>query len=419
MSQIHKKFTDAQVKEFLQKYLNKEVERKYLQEILGIGKSRFFEIIQSYRKNPNTFSVDYKRSADAKRIAPEIKNNIIKELAKDKPAIENKNIPLYRYNYSYVQRELEEKYGQSAAVSTIINYAKAYGFYLPKRHKPKAHDREVLTTHAGELIQHDASYHLWAPDSGVKWTLITSLDDYSRFMLYAQFVDHESSWSHIQALQSIVVKYGTPLAYYTDCHSIFRYVKGRDQRHMSFEKFTDDVDPQWKKVIKDCHIKPVYALSPQAKGKIERPYGWLQDHLIRTSIRENVKDINHAQRILNSERDHYNYKQFHSTTKQIPSQRFNSALQSNKSLFRSFVIPAPFLSLRDIFALRCQRFVDNYHSVTIKNLHIKLSNVEPRYPVDVRIYILDRDFYELRFWYNAKLIKVQRIKIKDFLPVHF
>ena len=131
MSQIHKKLTDAQVKEFLQKYLNKEVERKYLQEILGIGKSRFFEIIQSYRKNPNTFSVDYKRSADAKRIAPEIKNNIIKELAKDKPAIENKNIPLYRYKYSYVQRELEEKYGQSAAVSTIIKYAKAYGFYLP------------------------------------------------------------------------------------------------------------------------------------------------------------------------------------------------------------------------------------------------------------------------------------------------
>ena len=418
-TQIHKKFNNEQVKELLQKYLNREVERKYLQEILNIGKSRFFELIQAYRNDPKAFSVEYKRSRPARSIAPEIKDNIVKELAIDKKAIQNKDIPLYRYNYSYVQKRLKKNYQQSAALSTIIQHAKANGFYLPKRNKPKAHDREVLTTHAGELIQHDASYHLWAPDAKVKWTLITSLDDYSRFMLYAQLVDHESSWSHIQALQSVVVKHGTPLAYYTDCHAIFRYVKGRDQRYMSFEKFTDDVDPQWKMVVKDCNIKPIYALSPQAKGKVERPYGWLQDHLVRTCIRENVKEINHAQRILNYERDRYNYKQIHSTTQEIPSQRFNSALEAKKSLFRSWTIPTPFISLRDIFALRCQRFVDNYHSVTIKNLHVKLSDVESRYPVDIRIYILGRDFYELRFWHNSKLIKVERIKIKDFLPVHF
>ena len=417
--QIHKKFNDQQVKELLQKYLNKEIERKYIQEILGVGKSRLFELLKAYRTNSRKFSVEYKRSGEAKRIAPEIQNNIIKELAIDKKAIRNKDIPLYRYNYSYVQKRLKKNYKQTAALSTIIQYAKTNDFHLPKRKKPKSHDREVLTTHAGELIQHDASYHLWAPDSKVKWVLITSLDDYSRFMLYAQFVERESSWTHIQALQSIVLKYGTPLAFYTDCHAIFRYIKGRDQRHMSFQKFTDDVDPQWKQVIKDCNIKPIYALSPQAKGKIERPYGWLQDHLVRTCIRENVKEIKHAQRILNYERERYNYKQVHSTTREIPSFRFNSALKAKKSLFRSWVIPTPFLSIRDIFALRCNRFIDNYHSVSISNLRVKLSDVEPRYPVDIRIYILGHDFYELRFWYRGNLIKVQRSKIKGFLPVHF
>lgn len=418
-TQIHTKFTNEQVKELMQKYVTKEIERKYLQEILGIGKSRFFELVQSYRNNPEAFSVEYKRSGQTRSIDPEIKNNIIKELAIDKKAIQNKDIPLYRYNYSYVQKRLERHYGQTAALSTIIQHAKANGFYLPQRNKPKAHDREVLTTHAGELIQHDASYHLWAPDSGTKWTLITSLDDYSRFMLYAQLVERESSWAHIQALQSVVVKYGSPLAYYTDCHSIFRYVKGRDQRHMSFERFTDDVDPQWKMVMKDCNIKPIYALSPQAKGKIERPYGWLQDHLIRTCIRENVKEIGHGQRVLNYERERYNYHQLHSTTREIPSRRFNSALETKKSLFRSWTIPKPFLSLKDIFALRAQRFVDNYLSVTINNFKFKLTDVEPQQPVDIRIYILDHDLCELRFWYQGTLIKVERIKNKDFLPVHF
>lgn len=418
-TQIHTKFTTEQVKELMQKYLNKQVERKYLQQVLGVGKSRFFELVQSYRDNPETFSVDYKRSSEAKRIAPAVQKNILKELAIDKNAIKNKDVPLYRYNYSYVQKRLERHYDQTAAVSTIINYAKANGFYLPKRNRPKAHDREVLTTHIGELIQHDASYHLWAPDSKTKWVLITSLDDYSRFLLYAQLVERESSATHIQALQSVVVKHGAPMSYYTDCHAIFRYIKGRDQRHHSFEKFTDDVDPQWKMVMKDCGINPIYALSPQAKGKIERPYGWLQDHLIRTCIRENVKDIGHGQRVLNYERDRYNYHQVHSTTREIPARRFNSAKEAKKSLFRPWVVPSPFISLKDIFALRAERIVDNYHSVSLNNVTFKLPDVEPRRPVDIRIYILNDKFCELRFWYNAKLIKVERLENKDFLPVHF
>ena len=418
-TQIHTKFNTAQVKELLGKYLNKEIERKYIQQILGIGKSRFFEIIQTYRSDPESFSVDYKRSSSTRSISPEIKNSIIKELSIDKKAIQNKEIPLYKYNYSYVQKRLEKKYGQTVALNTIINHAKTNNLYLPKRPKRKSHEREVLTTHAGELIQHDASYHLWAPDSGVKWALITSLDDYSRFMLYAQLVERESTVAHIQALQSVVTKYGTPLAYYTDCHSIFRYIKGRDQRHKVYEKFTDDVDPQWKQVIKECSIKPIYALSPQAKGKIERPYGWLQDHLVRTCIRDNVKDIAHAQRILNYERDQYNYRRIHSTTREIPNRRFNSALEAKKSLFRTWTIPRPFLSYKDIFALRIEKPTDNYHCVNFCNLRIRLPEVESRRSVDIRAYVLDKDFYELRFWYNAKLIKVERLELKGFLPVHF
>jgi len=59
-TQIHTKFTNDQVKELLGKYLNHSVERKYLQEILGIKKSRFFELVQAYRNNPETFSIEYK-----------------------------------------------------------------------------------------------------------------------------------------------------------------------------------------------------------------------------------------------------------------------------------------------------------------------------------------------------------------------
>jgi hypothetical protein len=76
--QIHTKFTNEHVKKLIQKYLSKEIERKYRQQILGIGKFRFFELIQAYRNNPESFSLEYKRSTEAKRIAPKIQDNILK-----------------------------------------------------------------------------------------------------------------------------------------------------------------------------------------------------------------------------------------------------------------------------------------------------------------------------------------------------
>ncbi|MGB9736420.1 MAG: hypothetical protein ACP5QW_05015 [bacterium] len=45
MTQIHKRFTDEQVIDFIRRYLNKQIERKYIQEILGISKRRFFMLI--------------------------------------------------------------------------------------------------------------------------------------------------------------------------------------------------------------------------------------------------------------------------------------------------------------------------------------------------------------------------------------
>ena len=132
-----------------------------------------------------------------------------------------------------------------------------------------------MTSYIGELIQHDSSHHKWSPYATDKWYLITSLDDHSRKLLYAELVEEEISWDHISALESVVLGYGTPYAYYTVCHSIFRFVQGGESIWQKHYLVTDDVDPQWKRILRECHIEPRYALSPQAKGEVERPYGWL------------------------------------------------------------------------------------------------------------------------------------------------
>jgi hypothetical protein len=418
MPQLHKKFIDSQVKELLERYLRQTIERSYVQKILGIGKARFFALLGRYRKNPQGFSIQYQRTTPPRSIAPQIEKNILKELAIEKKLIQNQDVPLYSYNYTYIQNRLQSTYNQKVSVPTIIHRAKKYGFFLKKPHRT-AHDRQVLTHYAGELIQHDSSFHLWAPAAGQKWYLITTLDDFSRFILYAKLFQQETTWGHILALQTVFLAHGLPLSYYVDSHSIFRFVRGRDELHYQHHLQTEEADPQWKQVLDDCGVKVIYALSPQAKGKIERPYGWLQDHLVRSCVRDNVTDIRQAQPILHHEIHRYNYHQVHSTTLEIPSLRFQKALSHHQSLFRPFSVKPPYKSVKDIFCLRLQRTADAYRRISLHTLQLQINGVNPRDVLNLRLYPLNATVSELRCWRAHTLLDVLTIKNTDLRGVHF
>lgn len=418
MAQLHKKFTDSQVKEMLQRYLNNEIERPYIQQILGIGKTRFFALLKSYQADRAGFSIQYRRQTKTRFIAPVIESNILKELTIEKRLIQDKDVPIRSYNYSYVKTRLETDYGHKVSLPTIINRARKHGFSLRKP-KRSVHDREVLTHYTGQLIQHDASWHLWAPAAREKWWLITSLDDFSRLILYAELLKSQTSWSHILALQSVFLKYGLPFSYYVDSHSIFRFVQGRDSIWRDHHKVTDQVDPQWKQVLADCGVKVIYALSPQAKGKIERPYQWLQDHLVRTCVRANTTDIRQARTFLRQEIQRYNFRQVHSTTLEVPFFRFQRALKEKQSLFRQFQIKPPYKSVKDIFCLRLDRTVDAYRRVSLNNRLLPINHANPGDTLNVRLYPMPNGLTELRFWHNDHLLDVQQLKTIDLKGVQF
>lgn len=270
--QLHKRFSTKEVKMLLKKYLTENVKLMYILEILKITQRRFFQLLKSYRKDPEDFSIEYKRKRPTRRISERIEKNIITELKIEKGLIEDKDIALTSYNYSYIKDRLKKKYHQEVSLSTIINRAKREGFYKAKKQEKKAHDREVSTQYIGQLIQHDSSHHKFSPYADERWCLITSLDDYSRLLLYARMVEKELSWHHIVALEYVFLTYGIPFRYYVDSHSIFRFVQGRDSMWRKHYLITDEVDTQWKMVLDECKVNITYALSPQARGKVERPY---------------------------------------------------------------------------------------------------------------------------------------------------
>jgi hypothetical protein len=417
-NQLHKNFTDDQVKSLFEKYSKKEIKLNYILQILHIKRSRFFELLTRYRKDPDNFSIQYKRNISNYRINREIEANIIQELKIEKDLIKNKDIPIKWYNYSYIKDLLEQKYSQRVSLPTIIDRAKRNNFYF-LRPKRKAHDREVITNYPGELIQHDSSHHRFAPYAE-KWYLITSLDDYSRLILYACLVERETTWEHILALEAVLLKYGFPLAYYVDSHSIFRFVQGRDSFWRNHYKLTDEANPQWKQVLDDCRVKVTYALSPQAKGKIERPYRWIQDRLVRTCYRENIRDIKEAQLILNNLVQKYNYRIVHSSTGEIPYIRFQRAIREKRTLFREFTISPPFKSTKDIFCLRINRMVNSYRKVSINNLELKVPKAPLHESIQLRI-TPDKEsgLSEVRFWHKNELLGMQKVKNSELNLVQF
>jgi len=419
MKQLHKKFTDYQIKELITRYLKKKIARKYIQEILGIKKTRFFALVKRLKDDPKNFSISYSRRIPTRKMDPDIEKNIVKELKIEKDLIQNKDIPIKWYNYSYIKDLLEQKYGQKISLPTIIDRAKRNNFYFSKPER-KAHDREILTNYPGELIQHDSSHHQFAPYADSKWYLITSLDDYSRLILYAVLVERETAWEHILALEHVLLKYGFPLAYYVDSYSAFRFVQGRDSYWRNHYKLTDEANPQWKQVLDDCGVKIIYALSPQAKGKIERPYRWIQDRLVRACYRENIRDIKVAQLILNNLIQKYNYQWIHSTTGEIPYIRFQRAIKEKRSLFREFTIRPPFKSTKDIFCLRVDRMVNSYRKISINNLELRVPSAPLHERIRLRI-VPDKEsgLSEVRFWHEDELLSIQKVKNSELNLVHF
>lgn len=319
MAHIHKKFSTEQVKILLTSYQQGHITRSEIEKTLGIGKTRFFALLKQMNEDPQSFSLDYQRH-NQPRLSIETEEKIKFELLRERELIQNKDLPISGYNYAALNDRLK-KAGIQVSTTTIIKRAKQLDCYIPHKRKKSPHDREVITAAAGDLIQHDASWHKWSPYAEQKWTLITSLDDYSRMLLYADFVESETSWAHIRAAQVLMQSFGIPHQYYVDNLRIFRFVQHRDSVWKNLVLGTDDVNTQWRQGLSLMNTQVIYALSAQAKGKIERPYRWLQDRLVRSCALEHISSIADARQILREEVHRYNYLQFHSTTKEIPAVR--------------------------------------------------------------------------------------------------
>ena len=424
MAQLHNNFSDDQVKQYLGWYIDGSMSRDDICNHLGIRCSRFYELLTKYKADPLKFSVVYGRDYANRKKDRAVTVAIRKELELEKSFIDNPNMPIMFYNYASIRDAVADATGSNLTAQTVINYAKKWGFYIERPKRRNGHTREVLTDMVGMLLQHDASLHQWSPyvfqsnGKPLKWSLITTIDDHSRKLLYANLFEHESSWAHIQSTESVVMEYGVGLQYYSDNHAIFRYVSNRDANGLSAANYTrvlgtDDVVPQWKQCVEATGMKVAYALSPEAKGKIERPYRWLQDRIVRRAAREHARSIEAVRLILSQEVDRYNNRQVHSTTGEIPSVRFLNALNDGRTVFKPLDVnkaKPPVTSTKDIFCLRTERKVNGYGQISIAGIQLSVPGHWPDGTVIALHIIPDQALTEIRFLKQDVVLGYQQIE---------
>ena len=122
--QLHRRFSTEEVKVLLQKYLDEKVKLTYIVEILNITRRRFFQLLRDYKEDPDNFSIQYKRKRATRKITEDVEKNIVNELREEKKLIEDKEIPITFYNYSYIKDQIYQSYGQKVSLPTIIKRAK-------------------------------------------------------------------------------------------------------------------------------------------------------------------------------------------------------------------------------------------------------------------------------------------------------
>ena len=167
-------------------------------------------------------------------------------------------------------------------------------------------------------------------------------------------------------------------------------------------------------------VDVTFALSPQAKGKIERPYRWLQDRIVRTCALEKLTTIDEARDVLREEVDRYNNHQVHSTTGQIPTIRFEEARRQGNSLFRPFALPKQYTSPKDVFCLREKRTTNGYRRISLFGHEVSVPKVPVREEVEVHL-VPDatKGILDVRIWWESRIVHSVVYPLKEFPRVHF
>jgi hypothetical protein len=276
----------------------RQVDKKMLNmrkasEELGISLRQAKRIRKRYLREGEIGLISKHRGkVSPNRIDPKLKNAVIQILKREEYT---------GFGPTFAQEKLKQRHGYYLSDETIRKWMVQEGLWKAKKQRErKVYQRRVRRARFGELLQGDGSRHAWFEKRGEECTLVLFVDDATSKITVGRFVLAETTESYQEILEEHLSKYGRPLGLYVDKHSIFR-----TSRENSCAKETET---HFGRVLRELDIELICAHSPQAKGRVERANGVLQDRLIKEMRIRGISTIEAANEFLPLFIEEYNEK---------------------------------------------------------------------------------------------------------------
>ena len=177
---------------------------------------------------------------------------------------------------------------------TLRRWRMAKGQHTVRQRKAKHRQWRERKACFGQMVQMDGSHHDWFEGRGPKCVLMVRVDDATNRMR-ARFFEEETTRASYDVLEGWIKKHGLPVSLYVDRDSIYRC---EGEASLAEQLAGKEPQTQFGRAMEQLGIKLILAHSPQAKGRVERMNGTLQDRLVKEMRRAGIKDLAGANRFL-------------------------------------------------------------------------------------------------------------------------
>ena len=345
-------------------------------ETMGVSERHTKRLLAAYRKHGAVALAHGNRGRRPHNAIPEAAAAAVVRLASNGYA---------GANHSHFTELLREREGIDLSRPTVRRILVKAGIGSPRSRRFQQHRfRRRRMPQEGMLVQIDGSQHPWLEDRGPKLTLLIAVDDATGTVAQAVFRTTEDTRGYLVLLEGLVRQWGIPLALYSDRHAAFKY--NARQKPVPVET------TQFARVMRELGVQQIFALSPQAKGRVERMLETFQDRLVTELRLADASTIDQAKEVLQEFLLKFNA-------------RFAVAAEHPETAYRP--VPAE-LSLTETICLKDTRKVarDNTVKYQWRVLQLLPEAERPSY-AGLRVDVLERADGELMIQYQGEAVDFQ------------
>lgn len=257
-------------------------------ELLSLSVRHIKRLKKRWREGGEAALAHANRGRPSHRRWPDEKRKNILRLARTK---------YLGFNDQHMSEKLNEVEGLRLSREALRRLLRGAGIGSPRKRRAPAHrQRRLRVAREGELVQLDGSPHDWLEGRGPRLTVLGMQDDATGKILAAQFFLAETTEGYFHLLQSLLRRFGVPTAFYGDRSGIF--VRHDDHWTVEEELAGKQEPTQFGRALEQLSITFIAAQSPQAKGRVERLWGVLQDRLCSELRLAGACDLDSANRVL-------------------------------------------------------------------------------------------------------------------------